>query len=75
MTESLHRRFYGARLRYARKVASMSRLDLSKAIDFLVTPQTIGRYEAEQTAISFDVALRIAEVLKMGVEELTDATS
>ena len=75
VTDDPHRRFFGARLRYARKAARLTRMDLAKAIDFLVSPQTIGRYEAEQTDISFDVALRIADVLKVNVEELTDATS
>jgi len=67
-----HRRFSPERLLAARTAAKMSRQELSRAIDDMVGPESIWRYE-HGALPKIDVLLRIAEALDVQPAELTDA--
>ena len=67
--------FSGKNLLIARENAEMSRFDLAKAIGFMVGQQTIANYELGRRIPNFNVAIRIAQALKISPKNLTDAKS
>jgi len=73
VTELKARKFSGPRLRAAREAAGLSRFKLAHRIDFLISPKSIIRYESGEIVPTIDVVLRIANVLKLKVRDLTDA--
>lgn len=73
MSAETHRHFSGKRLSACRKAAGMSCMELSKAIDFMVGPETLFRYEQGRGVPSVNVALRIAKALKVRPGDLIDA--
>lgn len=66
---------FGQRLKKYRKAKGMSRLRLARAIDFMVGPQTIWRYETGQAHPPLHVALKLAEGLQISLEELINGQS
>ena len=75
MDEPTTRSFSGTKLLAIRRAAKMGRFELSRAINFIVGAQAILRYERGKSVPTLDVALRIADALAVGVEDLTDAES
>ena len=71
MTITNARQFSAELLKEHRITARMSRMDVAKAIGFMVGPETIKRYELGMTIPGFDVALRIAKVIGVKPGDLT----
>ena len=60
----------GVRLKLARTAAGLSLRDLAAAIDHLVTPQAIGKYERNETMASSGVLIALADALRTTVDYL-----
>lgn len=60
----------GARLKLARAAADFSLRDLSDAMNGLVTPQAIGKYERDEAMPSSNVLLTLASTLNVTVDYL-----
>ena len=51
----------------------MSRMDLARAVDFVIGPQQIGRYElGENHRIPLNVVAALASALNVNIKDLTD---
>ena len=60
----------GVRLKLARTAAALSLRDLAAAIDHLVTPQAIGKYERNETMPGSGVLIALADALHTSVDYL-----
>ena len=60
----------GIRLKLARTAAGLSLRDLASAIDHLVTPQAIGKYERNESMPRSSVLLALADALHTSVDYL-----
>ncbi len=61
---------FGSKIIEARKEKSMSQEALAKALK--ATPTTIGRYERDEVKPSIEVAAKIAKVLGVSLDYLTE---
>lgn len=72
MTTIPHKKFSGKLLTKCRKAKKMSRLDLARAIDFKIGPETIENYEKGRVSPKVDVVLLIAATLGVKPGDLTE---
>lgn len=64
---------FGSKIIEARKEKGMSQEALAKALN--ATPTTIGRYERDEVKPSIEVASKIAKVLEVSLDYLTENSS